>query len=108
MTRARTVRRAVAGSIAAVTAAPQLAAAKAKASAGGVLPSVRPNTRAPGAAQLSTLVGDLLLYVLIACGVGALVGLAAWAATTHSGHYAAAGRSKMGFLSALAGAMLAG
>src|SRR5437588_591675 len=71
--------------------------------AGGILRSVAPNSRAPGAAQLTTLVSDLLLYVLVACGVGALAGLAAWAATTHSGHYAMAGRSKMGFLAALAG-----
>jgi hypothetical protein len=84
------------------------ATAAASGSGGATGLSVKPNSGAPGAAQLGQLVGDTLFYALLACTAGVIVGGAAWALGSHSGNYQATSRGRAGFLTGLGGAVVCG
>jgi hypothetical protein len=56
--------------------------------------SMSPNLSAPGAAGLQQLINTILFYALIACGIGALGGVAAWAGAkaAHMDHVSSKGK----------------
>jgi hypothetical protein len=58
---------------------PSLVIAAAKAPSSAFSFSMSPNLSAPGAAGLQKLTDTVLFYALIACGIGGLGGIAAWA-----------------------------
>ena len=51
--------------------------------------SVNPNGNLPGTAQLTSLVGGLMTWVLLACVVAVLAGAATWGSASRSGHLGA-------------------
>lgn len=70
--------------------------------------SMSPNLSAPGATGLQTLINTILFYALIACGIGALGGIAAWAGAkaAHMDHVSSKG--KEGLFVSLAAAFVIG
>ncbi len=70
--------------------------------------SMSPNLSAPGAAGLQTLINTILFYALIACGIGSLGGIAAWAGAkaAHLEHVSAKG--KEGLIVSIAAAFVVG
>jgi hypothetical protein len=70
--------------------------------------TMSPNSSAPGAAGLQTLVNTILFYALVACGIGALGGIAAWAGAkaVHMDHLSSKG--KEGLFVSLAAAFVIG
>lgn len=70
--------------------------------------SVHPNSTLPGTAQLTTLVGGLMTWVLLACVVAVLAGAAAWGLGSRSGHLGASQNGRLMVLGGAVGALVAG
>lgn len=70
--------------------------------------SVNPNSQLPGTAQLTSLVGGLMTWVLLACVVAVLAGAAAWGFGARTGHYGATQQGRMMVLGGAVGALVAG
>jgi hypothetical protein len=70
--------------------------------------TMTPNLSAPGAEGLQTLINTVLFYALIACGLGALGGIAAWAGAkaAHLDHVSSKG--KEGLVVAIVAAFVVG
>ena len=51
--------------------------------------AVDPNSNLPGTAQLTSLVGGLMTWVLLACVAAVLAGAAAWGFGARTGHFGA-------------------
>lgn len=70
--------------------------------------SMSPNLSAPGAKGLQQLINTILYYALIACGIGGLGGIAAWAGAkaAHMDHLSSKG--KEGLVVALVAAFIIG
>jgi hypothetical protein len=69
---------------------------------------INPNTKLPGTAQLSQLVGGMMTWVLIACVLAVLVGAATWGFGSKMGHYGAAQHGRVMVLGGAVGALVAG
>src|ERR1700756_4856433 len=84
-----------------------LAAGKAPPTSGFTF-RMSPNLSAPGAAGLQQLINTVLFYALIACGLGALGGIAAWAGAKalHLDHLSSKG--KEGLVVAVVAAFIVG
>lgn len=72
------------------------------------LVAVDPNSKLPGTAQLTSLVGGLMTWVLLACVAAVLIGAAAWGFGSRSGHFAATQQGRTMVLGGVAGAMITG
>jgi hypothetical protein len=85
-------------------------AALAHAPATALLPTVAvdPNSKLPGTAQLTSLVGGLMTWVLLACVLAVLAGAAAWGFGARSGHFGASQQGRLMVLGGVAGAMITG
>ena len=70
--------------------------------------AVDPNSKLPGTAQLSNLVGGLMTWVLLACVLAILGGAAAWGFGARSGHFGASQQGRLMVLGGVAGAMITG
>lgn len=70
--------------------------------------SVEPNSKLPGTAQLNSLVGGLVTWVLLACVTAVLAGAAAWGLGARSGHYGASQQGRTMVLGGAVGAMITG
>ena len=70
--------------------------------------SITPNSKLPGTPQLTTLVGGLVTWVLLACVGAVLLGAAAWGIGSRSGYYGAQQNGRMMVLGGAVGAMVAG
>lgn len=70
--------------------------------------SVNPNGNLPGTAQLTSLVGGLITWVLLACVVAVLAGAATWGSGSRSGHLGASQQGHMMVLGGALGAMITG
>ena len=70
--------------------------------------SVTPNNNLPGTSQLTTLIGGLVTWVLLACVGAVLLGAGAWGIGSRSGHYGAQQNGRMMVLGGAVGAMVAG
>ena len=70
--------------------------------------SITPNSKLPGTAQLNTLIGGLVTWVLLACVGAVLLGAAAWGIGSKSGYYGAQQNGRMMVLGGAVGAMVAG
>ena len=70
--------------------------------------AVDPNSKLPGTAQLTSLVGGLMTWVLLACVLAVLAGAAAWGLGSRNGHYGASQQGRMMVLGGVAGAMITG
>ncbi len=70
--------------------------------------SVDPNSKLPGTAQLNSLIGGLVTWVLLACVAAVLFGAATWGLGSRSGHYGASQQGRMMVLGGAVGAMIAG
>lgn len=69
---------------------------------------VDPNSKLPGTAQLSSLVGGLMTWVLLACVVAVLAGAATWGFGSRSGNFGASQQGRMMVLGGAIGAMITG
>lgn len=69
---------------------------------------VDPNSKLPGTAQLTNLVGGLMTWVLLACVVAVLAGAAAWGFGARSGHFGASQQGRLMVIGGVAGAMITG
>jgi hypothetical protein len=70
--------------------------------------NVNPNSQLPGTAQLTTLVGGLMTWVLLACVVAVLAGAGAWGFGSKTGHYGATQQGRLMVLGGAVGALVAG
>lgn len=70
--------------------------------------AVDPNSKLPGTVQLTSLVGGLMTWVLLACVGAVLIGAAAWGFGSRSGHFAATQQGRTMVLGGVAGAMITG
>jgi hypothetical protein len=70
--------------------------------------NVSPNSKLPGTAQLTSLVGGMMTWVLLACVVAVLIGAATWGFGSRSGHYGATQQGRMMVLGGAVGALVAG
>lgn len=70
--------------------------------------AVNPNGNLPGTAQLTSLVGGLMTWVLLACVVAVLAGAATWGFGSRSGHLGASQQGRMMVLGGALGAMITG
>jgi hypothetical protein len=70
--------------------------------------AVDPNSKLPGTVQLTSLVGGLMTWVLLACVAAVLIGAAAWGFGSRSGHFAATQQGRTMVLGGVAGAMITG
>ncbi len=70
--------------------------------------AVDPNSKLPGTAQLSTLVGGLMTWVLLACVLAVLAGAAAWGFGARSGHFGASQQGRTMVIGGVAGAVITG
>lgn len=70
--------------------------------------SVNPNSKLPGTAQLTQLIGGLMTWVLLACVVAVLAGAAAWGFGARFGNYSAQQSGRMMVLGGAIGALVAG
>lgn len=70
--------------------------------------TIKPNSTLPGTAQLASLLGGLVTWVLYACGAAILLGAGAWGLGHHSGNYAAEQRGRQMALGGVIGAIVAG
>lgn len=69
---------------------------------------VDPNSELPGTAQLTSLVGGLMTWVLLTCVLAILAGAAAWGFGARSGHFGASQQGRLMVLGGVAGAMITG
>jgi hypothetical protein len=70
--------------------------------------AVDPNSKLPGTPQLTSLVGGLMTWVLLACVAAVLAGAAAWGIGSRSGHFGATQNGRLMVLGGVAGAMITG
>jgi hypothetical protein len=70
--------------------------------------AVDPNSTLPGTAQLTSIVGGLMTWVLLACVLAVLAGAAAWGFGARSGHFGASQQGRLMVIGGVAGAMIAG
>ena len=70
--------------------------------------AVDPNSKLPGTAQLTSIVGGLMTWVLLACVLAVLAGAAAWGFGARSGHFGASQQGRLMVLGGVAGAMITG
>ncbi|MCW2599464.1 MAG: hypothetical protein JWM02_1293 [Frankiales bacterium] len=70
--------------------------------------AVDPNSKLPGTAQLTSLVGGMMTWVLLACVVAVLAGAATWSFGSRSGHFGASQQGRMMVLGGAVGAMITG
>ena len=70
--------------------------------------AVDPNSKLPGTAQLTSLVGGLMTWVLLACVLAILAGASAWGFGARSGHFGASQQGRLMVLGGVAGAMITG
>jgi hypothetical protein len=70
--------------------------------------SVQPNKNLPGTTQLTSLIGGLMTWVLLACVVAVLAGAAAWGFGARFGHYSSQQSGRMMVLGGAIGALVAG
>jgi hypothetical protein len=70
--------------------------------------SVTPNDKLPGTAQLNTLIGGLITWVLLACVAAVLIGAASWGFGARTGNYGSASTGKAMVLGGAVGALLSG
>lgn len=70
--------------------------------------AVEPNSKLPGTAQLNSLVGGLVTWVLLACVTAVLAGAAAWGLGARSGHFGASQQGRTMVLGGAVGAMITG
>jgi hypothetical protein len=70
--------------------------------------SVHPNSKLPGTAQLTSLIGGLTTWVLLACVVAVLAGAATWGFGSRSGHFGASQHGRWMVLGGTVGALVAG
>lgn len=70
--------------------------------------TVDPNSKLPGTAQLTSLVGGLMTWVLLACVVAVLAGAAAWGFGARTGHFGASQQGRLMVVGGAVGAMVAG
>lgn len=70
--------------------------------------SIEPNSNLPGTAQLNSLVGGLVTWVLLACVTAVLAGAATWGLGSRSGHYGASQQGRMMVLGGAIGAVITG
>jgi hypothetical protein len=70
--------------------------------------AVDPNSKLPGTVQLTSLVGGLMTWVLLACVAAVLIGAAAWGFGSRSGHFQATQQGRTMVLGGVAGAMITG
>jgi hypothetical protein len=70
--------------------------------------AVNPNGNLPGTAQLTSLVGGLMTWVLLACVVAVLAGAATWGFGSRSGNFGASQQGRMMVLGGAIGAMITG
>ena len=80
----------------------------AAATVGRPMVAVDPNSKLPGTVQLTSLVGGLMTWVLLACVAAVLIGAATWGFGSRSGHYAATQQGRTMVLGGVAGAMITG
>ena len=78
------------------------------AAAGRRLVAVDPNSELPGTAQLISLVGGLMTWVLLACVLAVLAGAAAWGFGARNGHFGASQQGRLMVVGGVAGAMITG
>lgn len=69
---------------------------------------VHPNNNLPGTSQLTSLIGGLMTWVLLACVVAVLAGAAAWGFGARFGHYSSQQSGRMMVLGGAVGALVAG
>ena len=93
-----------------VSTLPAAPAALTHAPAAVLLPTVAvdPNSKLPGTAQLTSLVGGLMTWVLLACVLAVLAGAAAWGFGARSGHFGASQQGRLMVLGGVVGAMITG
>jgi hypothetical protein len=70
--------------------------------------SVNPNNNLPGTSQLTSLIGGMMTWVLLACVVAVLAGAAAWGFGARFGHYSSQQSGRMMVLGGAVGALVAG
>jgi hypothetical protein len=70
--------------------------------------AVDPNSNLPGTAQLTSLVGGLMTWVLLACVAAVLAGAAAWGFGARTGHFGASQQGRSMVLGGVAGAVITG
>jgi hypothetical protein len=70
--------------------------------------TVDPNSKLPGTAQLSSLLGGLMTWVLLACVAAILIGAAAWGFGSRASHFTATQHGRTMVLGGVAGAMITG
>jgi uncharacterized protein DUF6112 len=70
--------------------------------------SVQPNKNLPGTAQLISLIGGLMTWVLLACVVAVLAGAAAWGFGARFGHYSSQQSGRAMVLGGAVGALVSG
>jgi hypothetical protein len=70
--------------------------------------AVDPNNKLPGTAQLTSLIGGLMTWVLLACVLTVLAGAAAWGFGARGGHLGATQQGRLMVLGGAVGAMVTG
>jgi hypothetical protein len=70
--------------------------------------AVDPNSKLPGTVQLTSLVGGLMTWVLLACVAAVLIGAAAWGFGSRASHFTATQHGRTMVLGGVAGAMITG
>ena len=70
--------------------------------------TVDPNSKLPGTAQLTSLVGGLMTWVLLACVLAILAGAGAWGFGARSGHFGASQQGRLMVIGGVAGEMITG
>jgi hypothetical protein len=70
--------------------------------------SVNPNNNLPGTSQLTSLIGGMMTWVLLACVAAVLIGAAAWGFGARFGHYSSQQSGRMMVLGGAVGALVAG
>lgn len=70
--------------------------------------SVQPNQNLPGTTQLTSLIGGLMTWVLLACVVAVLAGAGAWGLGARFGHYSSQQSGRTMVLGGAVGALVAG
>jgi hypothetical protein len=70
--------------------------------------TVDPNSKLPGTEQLTSLIGGLITWVLLACVLAILAGAGTWGFGSRSGHFGASQHGRTMVLGGVAGAMITG
>jgi hypothetical protein len=70
--------------------------------------SIKPNSNLPGTSQLTSLIGGMMTWVLLACVVAILAGAAAWGFGARFGNYSSQQSGRMMVLGGVVGALVSG